>query len=64
MLDHRDRSCEQPFDFRVEISLREIERPDFIFIRSKSYELILKHIKGYLVESVANILSVSFRSLN
>lgn len=64
MLDHRDRVYELGFEFRVEISLKQIEQQDFNFLQSSPYSLIIQYIQRHLVECVTNLVSVSFRSFN
>ena len=63
MLDPRDQVLEHDFDFVFSISSKNWNEERESFFGSKAFSIILRHIKKYLVEASANIVSSSFKFL-
>ena len=63
LLDPRDRVLEHDFHFVIAVDLKNIDNGQ-TFLESPTYSNIIAKIKGFLVETIANILSASFNYLN
>ena len=61
MLDPRDQVLEHSFSFKEVFSEKDLEELGTNFVDSKLFEKILGKIKIFLVETVSNIVSISFK---